>query len=390
MGKHVTPSMSLFVRHARSLLQHKFVVHPVTRLGSVNTAAPARAFATGQRSDASLDKLASRVLNGERAALSKAITLIESANLKHRRDAARLMSRLGPPTLRSFRIAISGPPGAGKSTFIESFGKLLTESGHRLAVLAIDPSSVRNGGSILGDKTRMPELSVNPDAYIRPSPSRGEAGGIVRRTFESVGLCEAGGYDVVLVETVGVGQGELAAERISDMFVLLHPPGSGDEMQGIKRGVMEQADLVIVTKCDGHLGQAARHAVGDLRRALQLHRPKHKFWKSKVQGHTARPQDETEEQHSTKATWGEISTKATWETMCDFKQASQETGAWRHRRMEQLEAWLLNEIRCGATDRLDRKIRGKLDQLVPDLYAGVSSPREAVEDILDDFCGEEK
>eukprot|EP00658_Telonema_sp_P-2_P059946 TRINITY_DN49012_c0_g1_i1.p1 TRINITY_DN49012_c0_g1~~TRINITY_DN49012_c0_g1_i1.p1 ORF type:complete len:287 (-),score=74.76 TRINITY_DN49012_c0_g1_i1:396-1256(-) len=268
-------------------------------------------------------------------------------------------------------------------SFIEALGNLLTDDiGLRVAVLAVDPSSARTGGSILGDKTRMPRLSVNPMAFVRPSPSRGESGGIVRHTFETIGLVEAGGFDVVIVETVGVGQGELDAEGMVDLFVLLHPPGSGDELQGIKRGVMEMADVVLVTKCDGHLQKAARHAVSDLRRALQLHRPKHNFWKPKVVGHTT--QATGEEMADNK---GE-STQAAWDLMRQFQQASKDSGSWSARRRQQLHAWLLHELRCGATDRLERHLarEGGVEAVMPKLVDGTTSPREVVEEMLDGFC----
>lgn len=346
------------------------------RLGQNARHAPQRMYAPRP----TVETLVAGVLAQDRAALSKAITLVESSLPKHRREAAQLLSAVrAGSNENTFRICISGPPGAGKSSFIEALGALLTAHGHRLAVLAVDPSSALTGGSILGDKTRMPELSINPNAYVRPSPSRGESGGIVRHTFETIGLVEAGGFDVVIVETVGVGQGELDAEGMVDMFVLLHPPGSGDELQGIKRGVMEMADLILVTKCDGHLKKAARHAVADLRRALQLHRPKHEFWQRRVAGHTNALEEEADDKYSTQAVWTQ---------MQEFRAASKETGHWTTRRHAQVHSWLLHELRCGATERLQRHLRstGKVGAVLPSLCGGEKSPREAVEEILDEFC----
>src|SRR2546427_6693493 len=195
--------------------------------------------------------LARAVRDGDRRALARAITLVESARADHRDDAVALLDKLLPATGDAIRVGISGAPGAGKSTFIEALGTNLVDHGHRVAVLAVDPSSVRSGGSILGDKTRMEELSRRPEAYIRPSPSSGTLGGVARRTREAMLVCEAACFDVVLIETVGVGQSEVKVDAMVDTFVLLVAAGGGDELQGIKRGVMEMADVVAVTKADG-------------------------------------------------------------------------------------------------------------------------------------------
>ncbi|MBS0471877.1 MAG: methylmalonyl Co-A mutase-associated GTPase MeaB [Proteobacteria bacterium] len=218
---------------------------------------------------------AARILAGDRRALARAITLVESTRPADQAAAEALLTTLLPDTGRAMRIGISGAPGVGKSTFIESFGKFLTGIGKRVAVFAIDPSSRRSGGSILGDKTRMEQLSRDPDAYIRPSPAGTTLGGVARRTRESMLLAEAAGFDVVIVETVGVGQSETAVADMTDLFVLLASPGGGDDLQGIKRGVMELADLVIVTKSDGDLAAAAGRAASDYHAALHLMRPKH-------------------------------------------------------------------------------------------------------------------
>ncbi|MGZ5931241.1 MAG: methylmalonyl Co-A mutase-associated GTPase MeaB [Rhizomicrobium sp.] len=212
---------------------------------------------------------------GDRRALARAITLVESTRPIDQDAAETLLTSVLPRTGRAIRIGISGAPGVGKSTFIEAFGQHLTGLGKRVAVFAIDPSSRRSGGSILGDKTRMEKLSRDPNAFIRPSPAGTTLGGVARRTRESMLIAEAAGFDVVLVETVGVGQSETAVADMTDLFVLLASPGGGDELQGIKRGVMELADVLIVTKADGDLLPAARRAAANYQMAFHLMRPKH-------------------------------------------------------------------------------------------------------------------
>ena len=219
--------------------------------------------------------MADAILSGERRALARAITLVESTRPADRTRAEALLTRLLPAAGKAKRIGISGAPGAGKSTFIDTFGRHLTSRGLKVAVLAVDPSSRRSGGSILGDKTRMETLARDPNAFIRPSPAGTTLGGVARRTREVMLLVEAAGFDVVLVETVGVGQSETAVSDMVDLFVLLVSPGSGDDLQGIKRGVMELADLIVVTKADGDLQQAAGRAVSDYHAALHLMRPKY-------------------------------------------------------------------------------------------------------------------
>ncbi|HEY1632328.1 MAG TPA: methylmalonyl Co-A mutase-associated GTPase MeaB [Rhizomicrobium sp.] len=220
-------------------------------------------------------KAAEAIRAGDRRALARAITLVESTKASDREKAESLLTELLPAAGKAMRIGISGAPGAGKSTFIEAFGRHLTGQGKQVAVLAVDPSSRRSGGSILGDKTRMEKLARDPDAFIRPSPAGETLGGVARRTREALLLVEAAGFDVVMVETVGVGQSETAVADMVDLFVLLVPPGGGDDLQGIKRGVMELADLVLVTKADGDLLAAANRAAADYHAALHLMRPKY-------------------------------------------------------------------------------------------------------------------
>ncbi|MBF0355716.1 MAG: methylmalonyl Co-A mutase-associated GTPase MeaB [Alphaproteobacteria bacterium] len=227
---------------------------------------------------ADIRTLAEKVSGGDRRALARAITLIESTRSDHREQAVELLECLPPPGNTTVRLGITGIPGAGKSTFIEAFGLYLTGLGHRVAVLAVDPSSPRSGGSILGDKTRMEELSRHPDSFIRPSPSGGTLGGVARRTREALQVCEAAGFDVVIVETVGVGQSETAVFEMVDMFLLLLVPGGGDDLQGIKKGVVELADLLLINKTDGDLVAAASRAERDYASALHLLMPIHPGW----------------------------------------------------------------------------------------------------------------
>jgi LAO/AO transport system kinase len=296
------------------------------------------------------------VRRGDRRDLARAITLVESTRADHRDQAAQLLDALLPDTGGSVRVGISGPPGVGKSTFIEALGLRLVEQGHRVAVLAVDPSSSRSGGSILGDKTRMDELVRHSDAYIRPSPSGGALGGVTRRTRETILVCEAAGYDVVLVETVGVGQSEIDVDTMVDTFVLLVAAGGGDELQGIKRGVMEAADIIAVTKADGELLAAAQRAAADYRHALQLLRPKHESWTPEVLLTSA-------------ATNGGIA--ELWAAIERHRAALAESSALDARRAAQSRAWLWSEVReqllrrLHDDERLDAEL-GDVEQAVAD------------------------
>lgn len=225
--------------------------------------------------------LAAPLLAGNRRALARAITLSESTRADHEAEAQALLAEVLPHTGTSVRVGLTGVPGVGKSTFIEALGTYLADAGHRVAVLAVDSSSARTGGSILGDKTRMPRLTVHPNAFIRPSPSGGTLGGVARRTREAITLCEAAGYDVVLIETVGVGQSETQVAAMTDLFVLLTLPNAGDELQGIKRGIMELADLCVVNKADTD-PKAATRAQTELTTALKLLTPKGAAWRPRA------------------------------------------------------------------------------------------------------------
>ena len=221
-----------------------------------------------------MSELARQVIDGDRRALARAITLVESTRDDHREDAESLLAELLPHSGNALRVGISGAPGAGKSTFIEALGLYLIEQSHHVAVLAVDPSSERSGGSILGDKTRMEQLTRSGDAFVRPSPTGGTLGGVARRTREAMLLCESAGFDVVIVETVGVGQSETKVSGMVDAFLVLVAPGGGDELQGLKRGIMELADIVVVNKADGDFAATARATAADYASALHLVRPR--------------------------------------------------------------------------------------------------------------------
>jgi LAO/AO transport system kinase len=266
---------------------------------------------------------------GDRRALARAVTLIESSRPDHRDTAEKLVEALLPETGGAIRIGISGPPGAGKSTFIERFGLEGIALGRRIAVLAVDPASKRGGGAILGDKTRMAELSRAPGAFIRPSSGGDSHGGVARRTRETILLCEAAGFDAVLVETIGVGQAETAVAEVVDMFVLLLPPAGGDELQGIKRGIVELVDLVLVNKADGALAAAAHRSVADYSSALGLIRPALPEWRVPVRAVSAL------EGGGIREVWGDVER---------FHDVLRRTGAWSRRRAEQARAALWAEI----------------------------------------------
>src|ERR687898_219963 len=228
------------------------------------------------------DVTAEAVQSGDRAALARAITLMESRRPDHREAARSLLQELMPRTGKAVRIGITGVPGVGKSTTIDTLGSMLTEKGHKVAVLAVDPSSTRTGGAILGDKTRMARLAADPNAFIRPSPSSGTLGGVAAKTREAMLLCEAAGFDVILVETVGVGQSEIAVADLTDFFLVLMLPGAGDELQGIKKGVVELADMIAVNKADGDNIARAKSAAGEYRAALHILAPRSAHWSPPV------------------------------------------------------------------------------------------------------------
>ncbi len=284
--------------------------------------------------------LSEQILNGDRRALARAITLIESARPDHREEAVRLLERVSRAGREAIRIGLSGTPGVGKSTFIEAFGLMLTGQGLKVAVLAVDPSSARSGGSILGDKTRMERLSRDPNAFIRPSPSRTHLGGVARRTREAVMLCEAAGFDVVLIETVGVGQSETVVAEMSDIFVLLLAPAGGDELQGVKRGIMEIADLVLVNKADGDLKPAAMRTCADYAGALRLLRK--------------RPQDPPGfPKAMTVSAMTRDGLAGAWEEMRALIDWRRREGHFAARRAAQAQSWFIEEVKQGLLARLE-------------------------------------
>ncbi|MGE7665672.1 methylmalonyl Co-A mutase-associated GTPase MeaB [Ureibacillus composti] len=271
-----------------------------------------------------LVKLASELRSGSRNSLAKAITLIESSNNQHKELAQALLQELLPYTGKSIRIGITGVPGAGKSSFIEAFGMMLCNMGKRVAVLAIDPSSSLSGGSILGDKTRMEELSRDQRAFVRPSPSAGTLGGVHKKTRETMLLCEAAGYDVILIETVGVGQSETYVRGMVDFFLLLVLTGAGDELQGMKKGIMELADGIVVHKCDGDNVRNAKRTVREYKQILHFLQPATPGWMSK-----ALPVSSLEK----------VGLDEVWKMICDFEQTIKASNYWEQRRNGQTRDW---------------------------------------------------
>ncbi|KAH7484871.1 hypothetical protein KRP22_006036 [Phytophthora ramorum] len=311
-------------------------------------------------------RLADGVLDGNRTALSRSITLVEST-LKSDEEQAELLldsvlaqRRSLKPThvdsagLTSFRLGIAGPPGAGKSTFIETLGQLLTAQGHKVAVLAIDPSSSRSGGSILGDKTRMEKLSNDPNAFVRPSPTRGTLGGVAQHTNDIVLLCEAGGYDIILVESVGLGQSEIVIDDTVDMVMLLVPPAGGDELQGQKKGIVEIADIVVVNKADGELAGPAKHTAVDYMHAMHFIRRKDADWEPKVKMISSL------ENKGIDKVWAVIEEYRT--TMGDLDKIAQKRNA-------QSSKWMWNQLNEQLMRSVSRSaaVRHKADKMKEDL-----------------------
>ena len=298
--------------------------------------------------------LADQVRQGDRRALAKAITLVESTRDDHRQQTAELLETLIPDAGNSIRIGISGAPGVGKSTFIEVLGSHLIKLGHSVAVLAVDPSSAVTGGSILGDKTRMETLAFAEKAFVRPSPAGSTLGGVARRTRESMLLCEAAGFDIILVETVGVGQSETTVADMTDMFLLLLLPAGGDELQGIKRGIMELADLILVNKADGDQVALAARTMGDYRSAVQFLASRFDDWQTPVMSCSSINDEGIVE------VWGQVDA---------FKEILSKTGQLQQRRAEQAKAWMWSEM----TESLvaDLKADERIRSLVPDIESAV-------------------
>ena len=314
--------------------------------------------------------LAKALRAGDRAALARAITLVESKKPAHRAEAQELLKSVLPATGKSARIGITGAPGVGKSTTIDVLGTYLTESGHRVAVLAVDPSSVRTGGSILGDKTRMQKLAADERAFVRPSPSAGTLGGVAARTRETMLLCEAAGYDVVLVETVGIGQSEIAVASMTDTFLALMLPGAGDELQGIKKGLLELVDVVAVNKADGAHERDARAAARELAGALRMVTPTGASWRPPVLACSAQ----------TGAGLSEV-----WAAVTRHRDTLASSGDLAAKRADQQVQWMWATVRDRLMDRLrdDPAVRAEIPRLEAGVRAGELTATLAADAVLD-------
>ncbi len=317
-----------------------------------------------------VDELAAAVRRGDRAALPRAITLVESTRPDHHEQAQQLLLALMPAAGTAHHVGITGVPGVGKSTAIEALGMYLIQRGHRVAVLAVDPSSTRTGGSILGDKTRMPRLAVHPDAYVRPSPTSGTLGGVAKATRETIVLMEAAGFDVVLVETVGVGQSEVAVANMVDTFVFMTLARTGDQLQGIKKGVLELADIVVVNKADGDHLTEARSAARELSAAIRLIHPRETLWRPPVLTMSALEGAGLEE---------------LWETIERHRQVLTDAGEFEARRRAQQVAWTWQMVKDTVLDRVlsnpaVRKARAEVERRV---LTGELTPALAAQQILE-------
>ncbi len=312
--------------------------------------------------------LARGIRDGDRATLARAITLVESKRADHRNQAHHLVQELLPLTGKAVRLGITGAPGAGKSTTIDALGTYLTDQGHKVAVLAVDPSSTRTGGSILGDKTRMARLASDPNAFVRPSPTSGTLGGVAAKTRETMLVCEAAGYDVVLVETVGIGQSETTVADMTDFFLVLMLPGAGDELQGLKKGIVELADMIAVNKADGDNVQRAKVAAAEYRAALNILAPRSETWSPPVVTYSALTGDGIAQ---------------LWAQVLAHKEKMAASGELAARRREQQVKWMwtMLEERLTARLRSDASVRAKLRQAEVAVADGKLAPTLAVEQI---------
>ena len=322
-----------------------------------------------KRDEISLEKYIAGILSGDISLLSAGITLIESANPKHRELAEQIIEECLPHSGKSIRVGITGVPGVGKSTFIESFGTFLTTQERKVAVLAIDPSSQKSGGSILGDKTRMEDLSTNKNAYVRPSPAKDSLGGVARNTRETIILCEAAGYDTILIETVGVGQSEIAVHGMVDFFLLLMLAGAGDELQGIKRGIMEMADAIVITKADGDNIENSKRAKTEYKNALHLFPASESNWIPTVDICSAYDNSGIED---------------IWNTIESYKNHTTANGFFNHKRQNQAKYWMYETINeeLKRTFFQNPKIANDLKELEKEVINGTVSPFKAAHLLL--------
>ena len=316
-----------------------------------------------------ISELAKSVAAGERRGLARAITLVESVREDHRTQAAELLQSL-PKTNEALRIGLSGTPGVGKSTFIESFGMMLVTAGLKVAVLAVDPSSTRSGGSILGDKTRMDRLARHPNAFIRPSPSQTHLGGVARRSREAVALCEGAAFDVVLIETVGVGQSETVVAEMSDAFLLLLAPAGGDELQGVKRGIMEIADMIIVNKADGDLRATATRTCADYAGALRLLRKR----PQDPEGFPKAMMVSALEESGLAEVWDDLQALVAWR---------KKSGFWAANRAAQARYWFAEEVRNGLLADLEKpSVREAMAEFADGVVSGDWTSTTAAQEFL--------
>ncbi len=343
----------------------------IVKGGVENTVAPRHSF---KPKKLTVKELADGVLQNNRTLLGKAITLIESNSPKHRPEALELLNLLLPSSGNSVRIGITGVPGAGKSTLIESLGYMLAESGHKVAVLAVDPSSSQSKGSILGDKTRMEKIAAHPNCFIRPSPSGGTLGGVTKKTRETIIICEAAGYDVTLIETVGVGQSEFAVRSMVDFFLLVLIGGAGDELQGIKKGIMEIADTVVINKADGDNMNRARIAMTEIKNALHYIYRDFSFWSPKVQLTSALTGRGIEE---------------LWHIITEFTEIAKKENYFDNNRKKQNEEWVRFLINDMLVDHFyhQPKIKKLYESLRPEIFEGKTLPTEAAERLFSYYTG---
>ena len=343
-----------------------------TTVGNINPALQSGKLKPKRRMVLSEDDYVEGVAKGDRMTLSRAITLIESNSPRHFAKAQRVLQRLLPRTGKALRIGITGVPGAGKSTMIEAFGNMLCDDGHRVAVLTVDPTSSVTKGSILGDKTRMGTLSRRPEAFIRPSPAGGTLGGVARKSRETMLMCEAAGYDVIIIETVGVGQSETTVRSMVDFFLLVVLTGAGDELQGIKKGIMELADAIVINKADGDNLMKAKVSRGEYERMIEYIRPATPGWPTHAYLCSAL-------EHT--------GLKELWEVIQVFQKLTQESGVWQKRREGQLLDWMHSMIDEHLHNLFfeDAVVTGRMPEIREAVLDGTISPTQAVAELINLF-----